>query len=186
MQGSTNVVEPWQVVIIMGTAGSGKSTIARGLADRVGPRGTYIDADDLHSEANRAKMQSGQPLSDEDRFPWLDDCVSALRTHTSNQPNVTVFLACSALKRTYRDHLRKSVDPNTHDLRFLYLKGSQTLLCNRVAARKEHFFKAELLKSQFEILEEPDPAMETDTIIVDVDGSPDEVVERSYRQLQLR
>lgn len=155
----------------MGVAGSGKTTIGRLLADRTG--WTFHDADDYHGADNLAKMQRGIPLTDEDRVPWL----KALRREVvepslgSGQPTV---LACSALKAAYREYLG-AADPR---VKVIYLKGDPPLIRERVARRAGHFMGAEMLRSQFEVLEEPENA-----VVVDVAAAPDEIVDTIMRTI---
>lgn len=134
--------------MVMGVAGSGKSTIARRLADEFGL--LMAEADDFHPPANIAKMSGGEPLTDDDRWPWLE----ALARWTADQHAAgrSTVLACSALKRSYRDVLRRPV-PDTY---FLHLHGSEELLDQRMRAR-EHFMPPALLHSQFETLEPLQP-----------------------------
>ncbi|MGB7281698.1 MAG: gluconokinase [Candidatus Acidiferrum sp.] len=150
------------IVIVMGTTGSGKTTIGSSLAERLVWQ--FADADDFHPPANVEKMKHGIPLTDADRMPWLatlrDKIIEWNATHRN------VILACSALKQSYRDELR--VSPN---VRFVYLKGSYELFSQRVLARKGHFAKQDLLVSQFADLEEP-----ADAITVDARKSPEEMV----------
>ena len=142
------------IYIVMGVSGSGKTTMARFLAQTCG--GDWMDADDFHSEANKARMTRGIPLTDKDRWPWLDRLNAELLAIAGQ--NKTVFLACSALKQKYRDRL-------VHDLpeaRFVYLKGSPAFIHARLAHRKNHFMPAGLLDSQFNDLEEPANAIVLD------------------------
>jgi gluconokinase len=159
------------IVIIMGTTGSGKTTIGTLLAKRQGWE--FVDADDFHPPANVEKMKHGIPLTDADREPWLKvlhDRIVEWNTEARN-----VVLACSALKKSYRDELRAS--PN---VKFVYLKGSYELFSQRVLVRKGHFAKQDLLASQFATLEEP-----TDAITVDATASPEQIVVEVRRQLGL-
>jgi len=159
------------IVIIMGTTGSGKTTIGLLLAKRQGWE--FVDADDFHPPANVEKMKHGIPLTDADREPWLKalhDKIVQWNTEARN-----MVLACSALKKSYRDELRAS--PN---VKFVYLKGNYELFSQRVLARKGHFAKQDLLTSQFATLEEP-----TDAITVDAAPSPEQIVVEVRRQLGL-
>lgn len=128
-------------IVVMGVSASGKSSVARALADLRGVG--FVDADDLHPEENVAKMASGHPLDDADRAPWLD----AVATVLVDVPGVVV--ACSALKRTYRDRLRARA---TRVL-FVHLHGDDSLLAQRASARIDHFMPPELLTSQLDTLE---------------------------------
>lgn len=135
-------------IVVMGVAGCGKSTVGAALAGRLG--GTYVDGDDLHPEANIRRMRDGIPLSDEDRWPWLDLVGAALR-----RPGDGVrVIGCSALRRAYRDRIRAAAGG---PVRFVHLVGSRDLIEARMAARTGHFMPAALLDSQFAILEPPGP-----------------------------
>jgi gluconokinase len=146
-------------LIVMGVSGSGKSTIAAALAERLG--WTFEDGDRFHPKSNVAKMSAGHPLSDEDRWPWLQaiadeiDRVCAARGH--------VVIACSALKRTYRDILVHGRD----DVRIVFLEGSQALIGDRLAKRKGHFMPPGLLDSQFKTLEPPQADEHPITVSID-------------------
>src|ERR1700720_1636308 len=150
------------IVIVMGTTGSGKTTIGTLLAKRLGWE--FVDADDFHPAANVVKMKHGTPLTDEDREPWLK--VLHDKIVEWNAEKRSVVLACSALRQSYRDELRAGPD-----VKFVYLKGSYELFSQRVLARKGHFAKQDLLTSQFATLEEP-----ADAITVDSAHSPEEIV----------
>jgi carbohydrate kinase (thermoresistant glucokinase family) len=128
-------------IVVMGVAGCGKTVVGTALAAELGYR--FIDADDLHPAANVSKMASGTPLDDDDRWPWLD----AVGRTLADSPGIVV--ACSALKRTYRDRLRASAD----DLAFVHLSGSRELLEQRMGSRTDHFMPTSLLDSQLGTLE---------------------------------
>jgi gluconokinase len=130
-------------VVVMGVSGSGKSTVGTALAQRL--RVPFLDADTLHPPANVAKMTAGEPLNDDDRYPWLERVGEWLADHRDGG-----VVSCSALKRKYRDQLRAHCPP----VEFLYLNGSAELIARRLAARSGHFMPAALLRSQFEILEQ--------------------------------
>ena len=153
------------MVVVMGVSGSGKSTIAAQVAGRIGA--AYIDGDDLHPAANVEKMRSGTPLTDADRWPWLDRVAETLVENRSRG----VLLACSALRRAYRDRLRKGAGPR---LRFVFLDASYETIDARLAKRIHHFMPEALLKSQFATLERPGPD-ETDVHTVSVDQNPDDI-----------
>lgn len=159
-------------IVVMGVSGSGKSTVAAGLAARTG--GAFLDADDLHPPANLAKMSAGVPLTDEDRMPWLGLVAAALAE--AEQRGATVVVACSALRRAYRDVLRSA----GADVFFVQLHGSPELLAARIGARADHFMPASLLGSQLALLE----PLEADEqgAVVSIDAPADDVVEEAYRR----
>ena len=156
---------PPKIVILMGVSGCGKTTIAETLANR--HHWQWFDADDFHSPANKAKIDRDEPLSDADRLPWLQTLHTQMQQWL--QADRSTALACSALKRSYRDLLSSG----NSAVKFVYLKGSYELISQRLIARKGHFAKVALLKSQFETLEEPtaDEAIE-----IDIDRDKDEIV----------
>jgi len=131
-------------VVVMGVSASGKSTMGRELAVRLGA--AFLDADDFHSEANRRKMAAGIPLTDEDRGPWLDEVGRAL---AAAAPPAGAVLACSALRRAYRDRLRAAVP----GVAFIHLAAPEGRLAERAERRKGHFMPASLLDSQYATLE---------------------------------
>jgi gluconokinase len=160
------------VIVLMGVAGSGKTTIGRLLASRLG--WPFRDADDFHPALNREKMRHGLPLDDNDRQPWLEAIrASIARSINSNQ---NVLYTCSALKQSYRKLLR--IDPNK--VKFVYLKGPAELISERLANRKDHFFNPALLKSQFDDLEEPSDALE-----VDISPPPETIADSIIAALRL-
>jgi carbohydrate kinase (thermoresistant glucokinase family) len=136
-----------RVVVVMGVSGSGKSTIGALLAGRL--HCEYADADDFHSEGNITKMHEGRPLDDEDRAPWLKAIAKQIDAWRADDRQGVV--TCSALKRRYRDVLIG----DRKDVCLVYLKGDRDVIKRRLLARHGHFMPAELLKSQFETLEEP-------------------------------
>lgn len=159
--------------VVMGIAGCGKSSVAGLLASRTGAQ--YLDADDFHSPENKAKMAAGIPLSDEDRWGWLDLLNRELKIQAA--AGRSVFLACSALRQAYRDRLSAGLP----DLRIIYLKGSRDLIRQRMEIRANHFMPVALLESQFALLEEP-----TDAIIVSVEASLPKIVDTVLLSLPLR
>lgn len=149
-----------RAIVVMGVSGSGKSTLGRSLADALGRR--FVEGDGLHSDASRAKMAAGIALDDEDRWPFLDRVAQAI----SDAPPFTVVVACSALKRSYRDFLRS----RTGELTFVLPAVGREELSRRVARRQGHFMPASLLDSQLATLETPSP--EERAIVVDGTASP--------------
>ena len=135
------------IIIVMGVSGSGKTSVGTQVAEKLGCG--FSDADSFHSAANKAKMAAGIPLTDEDRWPWLDAMRAAISAHI--EAGDTHVYACSALKRIYRDRLRNG----DKDVVFVYLSGSFALLQERLSRRANHFFDPALLKSQVETLEVP-------------------------------
>ena len=162
------------IVIVMGVSGSGKTTVARLLAQALAC--PFLEGDDLHPPANVEKMRSGKPLSDEDRWPWLR--AIAARIDQWRAEGKAGVVTCSALKRVYRDILIG----DRPEVRLVYLRGSQQLIHERMAARHEHFMPVGLLDSQFVTLEEPGP--DERPIVVDVGGTPDQIVADILRQLR--
>lgn len=161
------------VLVIMGVSGSGKSTVAGLLAGWLGWE--LAEGDDMHPPANVAKMASGHPLTDADRWPWLDRVAAWIREHTAARRPAVV--TCSALKRSYRDVLRGD------GVVFVYLAGSRELIGRRMAARHGHFMPAALLDSQFAALEPPGP--DERAITVDITGSPEREARRIIEALHL-
>lgn len=158
------------ITIVMGVSGSGKSTIGEGLATRLGQ--PFIDGDSLHPQANRDKMARGIPLDDADRQPWFEAIMAEMDRHRAS--GESLVLACSALKRRYRDFLRSGHD----DVRFVYLRAPRELLAERLGHRSGHFFDPTLLDSQLATLEEPST---DEALIVDVALPPAEALEDIIR-----
>lgn len=159
-------------IVVMGVSGSGKSTVGTALAQRL--RVPFVDADTLHPPANVAKMAAGEPLDDDDRYPWLEKVGRWLAGHPDGG-----VVSCSALKRRYRDQLRA----HCPRLQFLHLDGSTELIRGRLAARTGHFMPAALLRSQFDTLEPlgADEAGATVDIGQSVDAIVDAVVDALER-----
>ncbi len=152
-------------IVVMGVSGSGKSTVGAALAQRL--RVPFGDADDFHPPANIEKMTAGHPLNDDDRYPWLDAIGEWLAARCADGG----VMSCSALKRKYRDQLRR----NCPDVIFLHLAGSPDVIGRRQASRPGHFMPASLLASQFETLE----LLQSDErgVTIDIDQDIDSIVE---------
>jgi len=194
-------------VLVMGVSGCGKTTVAAGIAERLGWR--LLEGDAFHPPANVAKMASGTPLTDEDRWPWLRAIAAAVAGSTAQtlssspkgeDPRLAVgatkkawvlgtsprmtqgeeaahcVIACSALKRAYREILAPDI--------LIYLRGSRALIGERLAARKGHFMPPALLDSQFDTLEEP--GLDENPIAVDIDLSPDALIDTVLARLKER
>ena len=167
--------EPPSVLVVMGVSGSGKTTVAALLAGRL--NWEFADGDDFHPPANVEKMHSGVPLTDDDRWPWLGAIAAWIDATRSAGGHGVV--ACSALKRRYRDVLLGG----RPDVRLVYLQGDRDLIGRRQAARHNHFMPTNLMKSQFETLEEPGP--DEDPIVVSVEARPLEIVARILALLRI-
>jgi gluconokinase len=162
------------IVVLMGVSGSGKSTVGRILAERLG--WNFIEADDFHPPANVEKMRGGTPLNDEDRKPWL--AALKKRIDEAYERRENAVLACSALKHSYQDYLEREGD--LAFVEYVYLKGSEELIAKRLAQRKGHFMDPKLLHSQFEALEPPANALQ-----VDITPPPEEIAAEIQRKLKL-
>jgi gluconokinase len=158
----------------MGVSGSGKTTIGKLLAERLGWQ--YQEGDALHPPENVAKMSGGTPLTDADRIPWLHRIAGRIDEWRSRGESGVI--TCSALKRAYRDIIIGS----RPDVGLIHLKGSRELIGRRMMARKGHFMPAALLDTQFATLQEPTP--DERPVTVDISGTPDEIVEEIVRRLQ--
>ena len=160
-------------LLVMGVSGSGKSTVGEQLAERLGWR--YEDGDRFHPAANVAKMSAGHPLTDEDRWPWLQ--AIAAEIDRVCQAGERVVIACSALKRAYRDILVHERE----DVRIVFLDGKRDLIAARLAARKGHFMPPGLLASQLGALE---PPVESENpVTVSIDAPVETIVDDIVRQL---
>jgi gluconokinase len=162
------------IVIIFGVSGAGKTTIGKLLAAQLGWQ--FYEADDFHPRSNIEKMRRGRPLTDEDRWPWLERLREQIALSLSAKENAV--LACSALKRAYREHLRVS-----GDVKFVFLRGDYALIAERLRHRRGHFMNPELLRSQFADLEEPEP--DEDVLPVELGRTPQELVEEIKTRLRL-
>jgi carbohydrate kinase (thermoresistant glucokinase family) len=164
------------VVVMMGVSGSGKTTIADGVARRLGWR--LIEGDKFHPPANVAKMHSGTPLTDADRWPWLEAIAREIDAIRARGESAVV--ACSALKRAYRDILIG----DRRDVVLVYLQGSKALIGGRMAARRNHFMPPALLDSQFATLEEPAP--DERPIVVSIEPAADAIIGAVVQKLKER
>lgn len=173
------------IIIVMGVSGSGKTSVGGLIAKRLGCG--FSDADAFHSAANKAKMAAGNPLNDDDRWPWLDAMRAAIADNIAN--GQTHVYACSALKKIYRDRLQGSNAAGYNaaadkDVIFVYLSGSFALLESRLERRANHFFDPALLKSQVDTLEPPAP--EEQAITIDIAPSLDQIVDHAMAALKAR
>lgn len=161
------------VVILMGVSGTGKTTIGKLLAARLG--WVFVEGDDYHPPANVEKMQAGIPLTDEDRRPWLKELRQRVEQACAQGENIV--LACSALKDEYRESLERDDRECVH---YVFLHGSEELIQSRLKNRRGHFMDPKLLKSQFAALEVPQGEVQ-----VDISPTPEEIVDEIVRQLGL-
>jgi gluconokinase len=162
------------IVIVFGVSGAGKTTIGKLLAEELGWK--FYEADDFHQRANIEKMRRGRPLTDEDRWPWLKLLDEQITRSLAAKENAV--LACSALKRAYRERLRVS-----DDLKFVFLRGDDVLVERQLCRRRGHFMNPVLLQSQFSDLEEPEP--DEDAITIELGPTPEELVEEIKAKLDL-
>jgi len=163
------------IVIVFGVSAAGKTTIGKLLAEELGWR--FYEADDFHSRANIEKMRSGLPLADEDRWPWLNLLREQITRSLAAKEKAV--LACSALKRAYRERLRVG-----DDVKFVFLRGNYALIERQLRRRRGHFMNPALLQSQFADLEEPES--DEDAITIELGRSPEELVEQIKAKLNLR
>ena len=159
------------IVVVMGVAGSGKTTVGRALAASLGR--PFFDADDFHPPENIARMRAGVPLTDADREPWLASlCALIERADAAGED---IVLACSALRAQFRERLRAAAN----DLRYVYLEAGRGVIAHRLAERTGHFMSPDLVTSQFADLEEPD-----DALVLDASRAPKELVAEIERALE--
>jgi gluconokinase len=164
----------FSAIVVMGVAGSGKSTIGPMLARRLDCE--FVDADSFHPAANVEKMSRGVPLTDDDRRPWLEAIAAWIdRKRAEGERGI---VGCSALKRSYR----RILAGGRSDVRFVYLKGDRALIARRMTARVGHFMPVGLLESQFKTLEEPGP--EENAVIVSIEAKPQEMVDTVLLKLR--
>jgi gluconokinase len=157
--------------IVMGVSGCGKTSVGEGLSQSTGTR--FIDGDALHPKANVDKMSAGNPLTDEDRWPWLE----AIGREFANSPE-PLIIGCSALKRSYRDRIRHHAGAK---VTFIYLTGTREIISKRMQARKDHFMPPTLLDSQFAALEPP--ATDENSISIDIDQPLEAIIARAAHHL---
>lgn len=157
-------------IVIMGVSGCGKSTVGAGLAEAL--HIPYRDGDDLHPPTNVDKMRAGIPLTDDDRWPWLNRVAATLRDEAP------VILGCSALRRAYRDRIRAGVGGT---VQFVHLTGSRDVIAARMAARRGHYMPPSLLDSQFATLEPPGP---DEAVSIDIDQSLTALISQILPQLK--
>jgi carbohydrate kinase (thermoresistant glucokinase family) len=161
-------------IVVMGVSGAGKSTVGRIVAQRLGC--AFRDADSFHPQANIEKMAGGHPLTDEDRWPWLEAIAAWIAEHRA--AGTSCVVTCSALKRAYRDIVTSR---QSDDVRLVHLQGNFLLIEARLKARQGHFMPPALLASQFDALEEP--ASDEHAITVSIDATPEEIAERVLKRL---
>jgi len=162
------------IVIVFGVSGAGKTTIGKLLAEDLGWQ--FYEGDDFHPLANIEKMRSGRPLTDEDRWPWLDRLRDQITRSLAAKENAV--LSCSALKRAYRERLRVS-----DDVKFVFLRGDYALVEKQLRRRRGHFMNPDLLRSQFTDLEEPEA--DEDVLTIELGRTPQELVEDIKTRLHL-
>lgn len=160
-----------KVIYIMGVSGSGKSTIGKKLSERTGY--DFYDADNFHTRENKAKMSAGIPLTDEDRWPWLENINRFVIEKLAFN---NIIMVCSALKQAYRDELNKSIETNCS---WIFLRGDYDTINKRLKNRKDHYMPSALLQSQFDALEPP-----VDVIYVDISHPPEMIVEDIISKLK--
>jgi gluconokinase len=164
-----------KAVIVMGVSGAGKTSVAELLAARLG--WAFVEGDRLHPQVNIDKMAHGIPLTDDDRWPWLDLIGGELAAATARGESIVA--TCSSLRQSYRQRLRRAAGGMLY---FVFLKGSETLLSKRMGERQGHFMPVSLLQSQLATLETPEG--EEGVVTVDIDASVDAIVDQAISGLQ--
>lgn len=167
---------PSRHVVVMGVSGSGKTTIGRGIAEATGFE--FAEADEFHSRENIAKMEAGTPLTDEDRWPWLEDLAAWMDARAAE--GISTVITCSALRRSYRDVLRDG--PPSVD--FVHLDGPAAVIEGRMSGRDGHFMPTSLLQSQIDTLEALEPGERG--VVLDLRQPPEELIEQAVTGLDLR
>ena len=162
------------IIVIFGVSGAGKTTVGKMLAEQLGWH--FLEADDFHPAANIEKMRNGHSLTDEDRWPWLERLREEIKRLVAAGENAV--LACSALKRAYRDRLRVS-----NEVKFVFLRGDYALVEKQLRSRHGHFMNMALLQSQFDDLEQPQ--QDENVLTIDLGRAPEEIVERIEAKLNL-
>lgn len=171
------IAAPARLIVLMGVAGCGKTSVGLALAGRLGI--PFLDADDFHTPENVAKMAGGVPLTDDDRWPWLDRVAGALVEHAARDG--LALAGCSALRRIYRQRM---TDAAGAPILFILLDGPRDLIAERMAARRDHYMPPSLLDSQIAILEPPEA--DEDALVVSIGPSVADLAETIHRQLEQR
>ena len=170
-----SMLTPARIIIVMGVSSSGKSTVGQSIARRL--HVPFLDGDGYHPPANVEKMRAGTPLTDQDRWPWLESLATAL--HDAADRKDAAVGACSALKRAYRDYL---VETAGEPILFVYLDGSREVIGERMAKRQHEYMPTSLLDSQFATLEIPDPQTEN-VLVVPVTDSVEKLTQTVTKSL---
>lgn len=164
-----------QFIVVMGVSGCGKSSVGYGLAEKL--KAVFYDGDDLHPKTSIQKMSDGIPLTDDDRWPWLDIIRDLAAKELATGQSIVV--ACSALKNSYRQRLASGSEA----VKFVFLDGSKALISQRQSNREGHFMPSTLIESQFATLE--DPSAEPNVVVVDIDQSLSRVVDQCVTKLSI-
>ena len=161
-------------IVVMGVTGCGKSTVARDLSKQLDA--CYLEGDDFHPLENKKKMSGGTPLTDDDRWPWLNELAEAMKKAGNQSITVT---SCSALKKSYRDFITQQAES---DVLFIFLQGERETLAKRLGARENHFMDAGLLDSQLATLEPPEAT--ENAIDISIDNPVDHIVTQAKKAIQ--